>query len=85
MESIASLRLVGTIVSNLEKGNLQIVVYGSAVRKSAQRRALNLRKKILELSPDLTPERVWVSWFNEPEIITKNGVKYSKKNSVRLF
>lgn len=84
-ESIASLRLVGTIVSNLEKGNLQIVVYGSDVRKLAQRRAFKLREKILELAPNLTPERVWVSWFNEPEIMAKNGVKYSKKNSVRLF
>ena len=85
VESIASLRLVGTIVSNLEKGNLQIVVYESDVRKSAQRRAINLRKKILELSPALTPERVWISWFNEPDVITKNGVKQSNKNSVRLF
>jgi tetratricopeptide (TPR) repeat protein len=85
VDAIASLRLIGTIVSNLERGNLQIVVYGVDYRISAQRRANELRKKILELSPGLTPDRVWVSWFNQAEVFTKNGKENIKNNSVRFF
>lgn len=85
VDSQASLRLVGTIVSNLEKGNLQIVVYEGDLKKSPKKRAIELRKKILEISPDLPPERVWISWFNEPEVVIIHGKKYVKKSSVRLF
>ena len=85
VDAISSLRLIGTIVSNLERGNLQIVVYEDDYRISAQRRANELRKKILELSPGLTPDRVWISWFNQAEIFTKNSNKNIKNNSVRFF
>lgn len=85
VDSLASLRLVGKIVSNLEKGNLQIVVYESDLKNSSKARARELRKKILELSPNLPPERVWISWFNEPEVISKKGKQFVKKSSVRLF
>jgi tetratricopeptide (TPR) repeat protein len=84
-DSISSLRLVSTIVNNLERGNLQIVVYEGGYRNSAQIRANELRKKILELSPDLTPDKVRVSWIDQPEVFTKNGRKHVKNSSVRFF
>ena len=85
IESLASLRLAGKIVSNLEKGNLQIVVFESDLKKSPQKRAFEIRKRLLEISPDLPPERVWVSWIKEPEVTTINGQKHIKHSSVRLF
>ena len=86
IESYSSLRLAGAIVSNLEHGNLQIVVYESDFRKPPKSKAIALRKKILQLSSDLSQERVFISWFNQPEeVATKQGKKYSKKSSVRLF
>ena len=85
VDAISSLRLIGAIVSNLERGNLQIVVYEVDFRKSAERRANELRKKVLVLSPDLSPDRVLVSWFNQAEVFTKKGKENIKNNSVRFF
>ena len=83
--SLSSLRLLGAIVNNIEKGNLQIVVYDGDNSKSAQKKAIEVRKKILALSPGLAPERIGISWFDKSEVVIRNGKKHVRKSSIRLF
>lgn len=84
-DAYSSLRLIGTIVNNLEHGKLQIVVYESDHKISPKNRALALREKILELTPALSPERVLISWFSKPERFTRKGKLHNKESSVRFF
>jgi Flp pilus assembly protein TadD len=83
--SYPSLLLIGAIVSNLDKGNLQIVVYENHNKKRAQQKALDLKDTLHKLSPDITSDRIQISWFGSPEIVIEAGKKYSKNQSVRFF
>ena len=80
-----SLRLVGAIVSNLEKGNLQIVVYKEGDRHLAKKRALLVKATLLDLFPAIDSNRIQLSWFGTREVISRDGKHYSKRESVRFF
>ena len=83
--SYPSLRLIGAIVSNLEKGKLQIIVYQSHGKEIARKRALSLKKTLHELFPQIAVDRTRISWFGVSDSIVKNGRKYYKNQSVRFF
>ena len=80
-----SLRLVGAIISNLEKGTLQIIVYKEGNTTLAQQRALLVKSTLLDLFPSLSESRIQISWFGTREILQRDGQRYSKGESVRFF
>ncbi len=85
ISSYPSLRLIGTIVSNLKKGKLQIVVYVNNDKNLARQRAAWLQKTLYELLPDMAPNRIQSSWIGTRETIVRGGRKYSRNEAVRFF
>ena len=83
--SYPSLRLIGTIISNLENGELQIVVYENDNKVLAQQKALSLKQTLQDLFQDIAPNRFQGSWFGSQDIAIKNGTKYAKNQSVQFF
>lgn len=85
ISSYPSLRLIGAIVSNLEKGNLQIIVYQNQSGNIAHERALKIKSTLHELFPKIPAERIQISWFDNSDPIEKNGRKYYQNQTVRFF
>lgn len=83
--SIPSLRLVGTIVSNRNKGKLQVVVYANKDTQLARQRALEIKNTLQDLVPAISPDRIRISWFGVPEKVIHGGKPYTKNESVRFF
>ncbi len=83
--SYPSLRLVGAILSNLKKGTLQVVVYVHNDKQLAKQRAMELNKTLLELCPDIRPERIRISWFGQAERVVTGKKTFIKNESVRIF
>ncbi len=85
ISSYPSLRLVGTIISNLKKGKLQIVVYVNNNKNLARQRAVSLQKKLYDLFPDIVPNRIQISWIGTRETIVRDGTKYFRNESTQFF
>jgi tetratricopeptide (TPR) repeat protein len=85
MSANPSLKLVGTIVANLRKGEVQVVVYVENNKELAKERALRVKKTMNELVPELRPERIRVSWFDVTEKITIDHKDYVRPEAVRIF
>jgi len=85
VSSIPSLRLVGTILANINKGTLQVVVYANKDTELARQRALAVKKTLHELVPTIDADRIQISWFGVQEKDIHGGKVYSKDQSVRLF
>ena len=85
VSSLPSLRLVGAVVTNLNKGKLQVVVYVNGNKQLAKLRAIKIKNTLHEFFPSISRDRIRISWFGETERIIKGGKSYSKKESVRIF
>jgi len=85
ISSLSSLRLVGAIVSNLNKGTLQIVVHVNNDKQLSQLRVEEIKNALHELFPAIAQNRIQVSWFGAPEKTIQNGKAYAKNESVRFF
>ncbi len=83
--SIPSLRLVGTILANLNKVTLQVVVYANKDTELARQRALAVKKTLHELVPAIAADRIQISWFGVSEKDIHGGKAYAKDQSVRFF
>ncbi len=84
-DSRASLRLVGAILSNFAKGDLQITVFHFNSKNLAKERAISLKKFLLQEYPKLKENRIKLSWFGKPEILYGNNKQYRNNKSVRLY
>jgi tetratricopeptide (TPR) repeat protein len=80
-----SMRLVGRVLSNFDKGNLAITVFFAGNEKVAKERALHLKNFLLQEFPDLDSDRIVLSWFGSPERLYFKGKEYAKNESVRLY
>ncbi len=80
-----SLRLAGAIVSNMPKGILQIIVYKKGDVKLAKKEALAIKHTLHEFYPALGENRIRASWFGTEEKYEKNGKRFLRDHSVRLF
>lgn len=83
--SSRSLNIVGTTATKLKNGKLQVVVFQRNNKALAKARAISIRQYLLEKFPALTPERIGISWFGEPEEMVINGKKLRNPESVRFF
>ena len=85
VSSLPSLRLVGAIVSNHNKGTLQVVVYVNKNKQLAQQRAVEIKTTLLELFPAIARNRIQISWFGSSDKVSQGGKIYTKNESIRVF
>jgi hypothetical protein len=85
ISAFSSLRLVGAIVSNLNKGTLQVVVYVNKDKQLAQQRAREIENTLHELFPAIQTDRIGISWFGDQEKVSQGGKTFVKNESVRFF
>jgi tetratricopeptide (TPR) repeat protein len=83
--SIESLNLVGGIVENMKKGKLQIVTYQKKNKKLARERAAAIKQYLLQEFSGISPKRLGISWFADPEPITINKKRLKIDESVSFF
>lgn len=71
-----SLKLIGSVFSNMKKGRLQIVAYQLNNKELAKQKAINAKRYLLENFKDLKKEDIGVSWFGTAEDFKKQrGIK----------
>ena len=80
-----SLEFIGTIVSNMNKGRLQVVVYQLNNKELAKKKAIHLKKFLLKNYPQLQNKDIGISWFDTPEIIIISNKKRKLDDSVNFF
>lgn len=85
LSAYPSLRLVGTIAANLNKGTVQVVVHVNGNTALARQRAIEIEKTLKELVPALGADRIRISWFDVPEKVGTGKKVYGKNESVRFF
>ena len=83
--STRALNVVGATATNMNQGKLQIVVFQQNNIKLAKSRAISIRQYLLDKFPGLTPDRVGISWFGEPEQSEIKGKKLQNPESVKFF
>ncbi len=83
--SYPALNLVGATVSNMKKGTLQVVVYQKNDRELARKRAVSVKRYLLEKYPRLKGGKIRISWFDRDELFTADGKKQKSGESVRFF
>jgi tetratricopeptide (TPR) repeat protein len=85
MSAYPPLRLFGAIVTNMAKGDLEIVVYKRGDVALAQKEALAIKQLLYEFYPTLGKDRIRASWFGTEEQYEKNGKIIPRDHSVRFF
>jgi tetratricopeptide (TPR) repeat protein len=84
--TLPSLDLVGTAVSNMNTGKLDIIVYQQNNPELAKQRALSIRFYLEKKFPNLRRDkRIRLSWFGIPEERTVLGRKVVLDESVQMF
>ena len=83
--SLWSLNVVGMAATQKEDRKLQVLVFQQNNKDLAKARVTSIRQYLLENFPDLSPERIGVSWFGEPEKMLIQGKKIQNPESVRFF
>lgn len=83
--SIESLNLVGGVFEKMKKGKLQIVTYQKKNKALAQKRAGAIKKYLTEEFSGLSPKRIGISWFAEPQTLTIRKKKLKIDESVSFF
>ena len=83
--SFDSLRLVGDVFQDLNKGTLQIVVYQKNNSELAKKRAIDVKQFLLREFSKLETSQIGVSWFAEPQKITVQGKNLSLDEAVSFF
>jgi len=83
--SIESLNLVGGVFEKMKNGKLQIVTYQKKNKALAQKRAGAIKKYLTEEFSGLSPKRIGISWFSEPQTLTIRKKKLKIDESVSFF
>lgn len=80
-----SLLLIGSIISKMRQGTLQIVMYQKNNKLLAKQRAIAIKKYITKEYPEINSKNVGVSWFSTPQKIKINNRAFSIDESVDFF
>lgn len=80
-----SLNVIGSVVQNMQDGTLQIVFYQKNNQVLARNRALAIKHYIQKEFPRIGSQRIGVSWFGEPHVITVKKKKRKIDESASFF
>lgn len=80
-----SLRVIGAIAENRHTETLQIVTYLKNNKELARRRAVAVKRFLLEEYPGIPPERIGISWFGVPQELVVQKKKQSIDESTDFF
>jgi len=83
--STESLKMVGAIVNNSRKGNLQIITFQKNNKRLARNKAVSIKNFLLEEFPAIRPDRIGISWFAEPQVLPAGNNKLKIDESVSFF
>ncbi len=83
--SLRSLDVVGETAMNMDKGKLQVVVFQQNNKDLAKARAISIKRYLVQKFPGITPEKIGISWFGQPEEFEIQGKKLQNPESVRFF
>ena len=83
--SYESLRLIGEVFNDMDKGTLQIVVYQKNNKELAKKRAIAVRQFLREEFPALATGQIGMSWFAEPQELKIKGKELSIDEGVSFF
>lgn len=81
-----SLDVLGAILQNNQRTVLNIIVYQKNDRKLAQARAESIKTYLLANFPEISPERLKLSWFGVSETIkTSHNKNFKADASINFF
>ncbi len=84
-DSHESLQLIGTIARNHPEATLQILVFLKNNKDLAHRRALAIKRFLLDNTDGLTSRRIGVSWFGQAQTLSVGTKKRRLDESVDFF
>ncbi|MDJ0622191.1 MAG: tetratricopeptide repeat protein [Desulfocapsaceae bacterium] len=85
-QSLPSLDLIGTTVSNMDKGILNVIVYQLNNRELAKERAVSIRNYLTKKFPEFREIRqIRLSWFDVPEKRQVLDTTLLLNESVQIF
>lgn len=80
-----SLTVVGTIINNLPQGSLQVVTYQKNNKELAKKKAISIKRYLVDRFPQVTAKRISISWFSEPQTLLIKKRKKKIDESVSFF
>ena len=83
--SYPSLDVIGATATNRKQGRLQVLVYLENDPKLARKRAIQIKKYLLDNFSGLHSRDIGISWFGQPEVFRVEGRKVRVPDSVRFF
>ena len=83
--SYESLRLIGEVFNDMDKGTLQIVVYQKNNKELAKKRAIAVRQFLREEFPVQDTGQIGVSWFAKPQKLTIKGKELFIDEGISFF
>jgi len=85
LASSRALNVIGRTATGQKNSKLQVLVFQQNDKKLARSRAVSIRQYLLDNYPALTPDRIGVSWFGQPEKMVIQRKKIKIPQSVRFF
>ncbi len=83
--SYPSLLVIGNVFSDMKKGTLQVITYQKNNKELARKRAIAIKKFLLQEFPSIPSKKIGISWFSEPQRTTIRGKKLVIDESVSFF
>jgi tetratricopeptide (TPR) repeat protein len=83
--SYASLKLIGEVFANLDRGKLQIVVYQKNNKELARKKAHIIKRYLVDEFSDVEPNEIGISWFSEPHKLEIRKKSLTIDESVSFF
>ncbi|MDM8535690.1 tetratricopeptide repeat protein [Desulfobacterales bacterium HSG17] len=80
-----SLEFLGHLMKKGKNLTLQVILYHKDNKALAKKRALAIKKHVVEFTTGLTGDRVGISWFDQPEAMRVDGKKFYLDESVKFF
>jgi tetratricopeptide (TPR) repeat protein len=84
-DSKTSLEYIGNLFQETSNTTLHIVSFQLGNRRLAEKKANIIRTYLRKSCPQIPPERIRVSWFNEPQRITAGAKECQLDESIHFF
>lgn len=80
-----SLQLIGSVLKNRPRGTLQVIAFQKKNKELAKIKATAIKRYILKEYPEISPKRIGISWFDQPQTIVINKKKRKIDESISFF
>lgn len=84
-EAEKTLYFLGAVLSIAKDVSIHVVVYQKNNLTSAEQKAKNIKKYLIDRYPQIESSRIKISWFDVPETISVGDKRFSEDESVNFF